>query len=192
VNRRLLALALCVGLPLVAAGCGGGTQSKPQKLGANDVPFGLLDAPTSTVPPTTVPLRQYPFVVYFINGDGAVNAVVRTSNDRPIPSIVGDALLAGPTPEEIQVRMHTAIPKRSVGHVSGVLKQTVKVDLDPSFGDVNLSTQRAALAQIVYTLTALRGVKRVRFLLNGWITSVPRGNGTTRGTVTRADYAPAR
>jgi spore germination protein GerM len=187
-----VAFVVCVAVALALVGCGGGTQSKPQKLGAKDVPFGLLEAPTSTVPPTTVPVRQYPFVVYFISGDGTVNAVVRTSNARPVPNIVGEALLAGPTPEEVQVRMHSAIPKRSVVHFSGVLKQTVKVDLDPSFGDVNLSNQRAALAQIVFTLTALRGVKRVQFLLEGKVTSVPRIKGSTRGTVTRADYTPAR
>ena len=189
---RRLALALAVALALTTAGCGDATQSKPQKIGAKDVPFGLLEPPTSAIASTTVPVSQYPFVVYFINPDGAV-PVVRTSNERPVPKIVGAALLAGPTPQEVQVRMHSAIPKQSVARFSGVLKQVVTVDLQPTFTDVNLTTQRAALTQIVFTLTALPGVKRVRFLLDGEITSVPRLNGTTtRGTVGRADYTPER
>jgi spore germination protein GerM len=191
-SGRPVALVVSIALALALSGCGGGTQANPQKLGSKDVPFGLLDPPTSTIPPTTVPLRQYPFVVYYINSDGSVNAVVRTTNERPVPSVVGNALLAGPTPQEVQVGMHTAITKRSVQTFSGVLKQTVTVNLHPSFGDVNLSTQRAALTQLVFSLTALRGVKRVRFLLDGKITSVPRVKGSTRGTVTRADYTSAR
>jgi spore germination protein GerM len=175
----------------VVAGCGGGTQSQPEKLRRSAVPFGLLEPATSTVPPTTVQLRRYPFVVYFIGSDGVV-PVVRTANERPTPSVVGAALLAGPILEEVQVGMRTRIPARSVGSFSAVAKRTVTINLNPRFVDVNGSTQKLALTQIVFTMTQLRGVKFVRFLLGGEPTLVPRLNGTlTTAPVRRFDYQSA-
>jgi spore germination protein GerM len=177
---------------LLVGGCGGATQSKPEKLGHKAVPFGLLDGPTSTVPPTTVPLKKYPFVVYFMGLDGVV-PVVRTASEPPDPSELGRALLAGPSREEAQVGMRSAIPKRAVGRFGKVAQRTVTIDLKAPFTDVSGPTQKLALTQIVFTMTSLRGVKQVRFLLNGEPVSVPRSNGTvTRGPVHRADYAPSR
>jgi spore germination protein GerM len=117
---------------------------------------------------------------------------VRTANERPTPSVVGAALLAGPILEEVQVGMRTAIPKRSVGSFGAVAKGTVTINLNPQFVDVSGPTQKLALTQIVFTMTALRGVKLVRFLLGGEPTSVPRLNGTlTTAPVRRSDYQSA-
>jgi spore germination protein GerM len=186
-SRRIGLAALP--LVLLLGGCGSSTQSQPEKLGHNAVPFGLLAGPTTTVSPTTVPLRQYPFVVYFMGRDGVV-PVVRTGNMPPDPSEIGVALLAGPTREEVQVGMRSAIPKRSVGRFGKVAQRTVTIDLEATFIEVSGPTQKLALTQIVFTMTSLPGVKQVRFLLNGEPVTVPRANGTlTRAPLRRADYA---
>jgi len=184
-------LVAIVGASLALGGCGGGTQSKPEKLGREDVPFGLLDRATSTTPPTTVPPAIYSYFVWFVGPDGTVPAV-RSASVRPAPGVVGKALLAGPTPQELQLKIHSAIPPRSVGRFGKVSNGTVTIDLDRPFLDVSGPTQKLALTQLVYTMTALRGVRQVRFLLDGRRTTVPRLNGTiTSGPVRRTDYEPS-
>jgi spore germination protein GerM len=188
--RVRVAGALLAGFAVLAGACGGGTQSRPETLGSDDVPFGLLDEPTSSVPTTTAPARNYPFVVYFVGPDGPV-PVLRTASSAPDPSDVARALLAGPTREEVQVGMNTSIPPRAINRVGRVSQRTVTIDLDPRFVEVSGPAQTRALTQIVLTMTALREVARVRFLLDGEPVSVPRLDGTvTRGSVRRGDYLP--
>jgi Sporulation and spore germination len=191
VTVRRPAVVVLVGALLVAAtGCGGGSQSEPETLNQDAVPFGLLDEPTSTVPPTTVPVRKYPFVVYFVGPDGPI-PVVRTSSERPDPNEVGRALSIGPTREEVQVGMDSYVPRRAIGDISDVKRRTVTIDLNPPFVDVSGAAQIRALTQIVLTMTSLRGVSQVRFLLDGEPVSVPRLNGTvTDAPVKRGDYQP--
>ena len=57
---RRLAPVVAVGLLLVALGCGVPEDDAPQELSAEQVPFGLLDTPTSTTGPIQVipPERQ--------------------------------------------------------------------------------------------------------------------------------------
>ncbi|MCU1426541.1 MAG: hypothetical protein JWL83_541 [Actinomycetia bacterium] len=187
-HRRVTAALLTVALAMVAGGCGNRTQSHPVRLDQRQVPFGLLRPPTSTVPPTTLPVRKYPFVVYFQGVDGIVPAI-RTVGARPDPAAVGKALLAGPTGEEVQVGMRTAIPPLAIGSIGKIVRHTVAVDLRRPLIDVSGAEQKVAVAQIVLSLTFLDGVNHVRFLLDGSPVSVPRGNGTvTRAAVTRADY----
>jgi spore germination protein GerM len=191
--RAVIATVVALLVAVVAVGgCGSGAQSSPQQLDRNDVPFGLLEAPTTTAPPTTAPIAKYPFLVYFILEDGAV-AAVRTASQHPDTTTVGGALLEGPTPDELRVGMHSAIPSRSINRFGTASKHTVTIDLQPSFLDVSGATQKQALTQLVFTMTALRGVTQVRFLLDGKPTTVPRLNGTiTSGPVHRADYEVRR
>ena len=192
-TRRAIPIALVfVALVLSAAGCGGGTQSSPDKLSVDAVPFGLLDPTTSTVPSTTSPPAKYPFLAYFMGPDGVV-PVVRVASTKPTPGVAGKALVAGPTREEVQVGIRNTIPKRSVGRFGGLANGTVAIDLNPAFLDVSGQSQKLALAQIVFTMTSLKGVRQVRFLLDGQPTTVPRINGTiTNKPVRRSDYQSTR
>jgi spore germination protein GerM len=185
---RVVAGSLVATLALSAASCGNGQQSQPVKLDPKGVPFGLLaPATTTTAPAPETP--KYPFVVYFEGPDGVV-PVIRTSPTPPDPMAVREKLLEGPTNEEAEVRMRTALPKGAIGKVTDPVKNTVTVDLLAPFTQVIGTEQAIALAQIVMSLTLLHGVTKVRFMIDGEPVSVPRGNGTlTRGPVTRADYS---
>jgi spore germination protein GerM len=178
---------------VLLAACGGSRpQASPERLDKDAVPFGLLEAPTSTAPPTTVPQREYPFVVYFIGSEGPVLAL-RTASAKPDAQTVGKALLDGPTREEVQVGLRTSIPKRAIGRIGNVAEHTVTIDLNAPFIEVSGPSQTRALTQMVLTMTSLHGVTRVRFLLDGEPVSVPRADGTvTRAPVRRADYLPRR
>jgi spore germination protein GerM len=186
---RIGCIAVACGFGALVSACGTGAQSEPVKLSKRQVPFELLAAPTTTTPTTAAPTRKYPFVVYFETNDGIVFAV-RTSGTAPKPQTVAAALLEGPTGEETQVGMRTAIPPRAVARVSNAVRGMVTVDLNPAFAQVVLAEQKIALTQLVYTMTSLHGVNQVQFLLDGQRISVPRGNGTlTDKPVKRADYA---
>jgi spore germination protein GerM len=191
-SPRLAPVVVVTVAALVAgAACGGGTQSEPERLGPDAVPFGLLEEPTSTVPPTTQPARKFPFVVYFTASEGPV-PVVRTSSRAPDPEEIGRALLAGPTREERAVGLSTSLSPRAIGRFGRVSQRVVTIDLNPPFIDVSGAAQTRALTQIVLTMTSRRAVKRVRFLLDGEPVSVPRRDGTvTASPVRRADYLPA-
>jgi spore germination protein GerM len=182
-----------VAMILLLGACGGSRpQGSPEKLDKDAVPFGLLEEPTSTVPPTTVPQREYPFVVYFMGNEGPVLAL-RTASSKPDAQTVGKALLEGPTRDEVQVGLRTSIPKRAIGRIGNVAEHTVTIDLNAPFTEVSGQAQTRALAQMVLTMTSLHGVTRVRFLLDGEPVSVPRADGTvTRAPVRRADYLPRR
>jgi spore germination protein GerM len=188
---RYRATAVVIAAALLFVACGGSrSQSSPERLDKDAVPFGLLQSPTTTVPPTTVPQREYPFVVYFTGNEGPVLAL-RTASTKPDAKTVGGALLAGPTRDEVQVGLRTSIPKRAIGRIGNVAEHTVTIDLNAPFTEVSGPSQTRALAQIVLTMTSLHGVTHVRFLLDGEPVSVPRLDGTvTRKPVRRADYLP--
>jgi spore germination protein GerM len=190
---RYRAPAFVLAAALLFGACGGSRpQAAPERLDRDAVPFDLLEAPTTTVPPTTVPQREYPFVVYFTGNEGPVLAL-RTASTKPDAKTVGEALLAGPTRDEVQVGLRTSIPKRAIGRIANLAQHTVTIDLNRPFTEVSGPAQTRALTQIVLTMTSLHGVTRVRFLLDGEPVSVPRLDGTvTRAPVRRADYLPPR
>jgi spore germination protein GerM len=188
-SRLIGCLAAVCLLATVLAACGTGAQSDPTKLNPHTVPFDLLSGPTTTTPTTVAPTRKYPFVVYYETPDGIV-FVLRTSNVAPRPQTVIASLMQGPTKDEAEFGMRSAVPPRTVDHVSGLLRGMVTIDLNPSFAQVVLAEQKVALTQLVFTMTSLHGVKQVQFLMNGERVSVPRGNGTlTVQPVKRSDYA---
>jgi spore germination protein GerM len=180
--------ALCTFATLAVA-CGTGTQAEPTKLNPHGVPFDLLASPTTTTSTTVAPTRKYPFVVYYETPDG-ITFVLRTTNVAPHPQNVVASLLQGPTRDEAEFGMRSAVPPRAVAHVSGLARGRVTIDLNPSFALVALAEQKIALTQLVFTMTSLHGVNQVQFLMNGERVSVPRGNGTlTDQPVKRSDYA---
>jgi spore germination protein GerM len=93
----------------------------------------------------------------------------------------------------VQVGILTSITKRAVGRFGKVAKRTVTIDLNSPFTEVSGPAQKRALTQIVLTMTSLKGVKFVRFRLDGEPISVSRLNGTlTRAPVQRSDYLSTR
>lgn len=198
-NRRSArAVALAVALAVVVAGCGVEAQSSAERIEAQDVPFGLLAAP-GPAPTTTAPAQpRVTFVVYFT---GPEDTPVPTPRDAEPPLGLADvfnALLVGPTRAESSIGLRNRIPPETqvlqLRKVGG--GRTLVVDLGGDFAQAAGGTQVDALAQIVFTATALEDIERVRFLLDGERVEVPRSDGTlARGPVDRDDYReehPAR
>ncbi|MEX0847413.1 MAG: GerMN domain-containing protein [Ilumatobacteraceae bacterium] len=98
-------------------------------------------------------------------------------------------LLAGPTSAEQERSLRSAIPDASVVIDVELLRGVATVDLSPSFSDIPAQDQVFAVGQIVLTMTDLRGVGRVRFVVDDAQIAVPLPSGdTSEDTVSREDY----
>lgn len=115
---------------------------------------------------------------------------VVTRDVSPTPFSAMDALLAGPTASEQGLRLRSAIPEgtalRSAAFVS---PGTVAVDLSAELFDATGDELIDAMAQIVFTVSALERVSRVQVLVDGEAKQLPRGDGQlVAGPLTVYDF----
>lgn len=186
-----LALAALAVAAVALAACGVPVDSAPSALPKNGVPFGLLgpSAPpstTSTVPsPVEVPVR-----IYFVGPGGRLVAVAR---DVPVaaPGIttVLGALIDGPTDAEAAAGLQNSVPTQTVVLGATLTSGVATVNLGGTFGQLVGQTQIDAVAQIVFTATALPGVNGVSFELNGQAVEVPVASGAQVPEATPAQFA---
>jgi spore germination protein GerM len=102
-------------------------------------------------------------------------------------------LLEGPTAAEISAGVRSAIAAGTELRSATLEAGSAVVDLSRAFLDLGGEEQILAVAQLVLTATAVPGVDRVRFALDGEDLEVPRADGTlVRGPLTAGDYAALR
>lgn len=178
----------CVGcvVAVMLLGCGIPVEDRARPVPADMVPSSL---------PAPGPAASSP------SGDGGAASadvfLVRDSRlvrvGRPPwdpPSVEGAiaALLQGPTADERADGIRTALtrPVRLAGTVAAGVPL---IDVTDSFAGVEGEEQILALAQLVFTLTALPGVDGVSFALDGRPVEVPTGDGALeRGPIRRQDF----
>lgn len=113
-----------------------------------------------------------------------------TRDVAPTPASAMTALLAGPTATEQELRLSSAVPEgtvlRSAAFVApGTVAVDLTADLFEATGDVLID----AMAQIVFSLSALDRVSRVQVLVNGEPKQLPRGDGQlVAGALTVYDF----
>lgn len=135
------ALALALVLVSALAGCGGAKHAAEA---------------TTTAPAETTSLKAY-----FIR-DEQVGPVGReVPRTQAVAAAAMEELLKGPAPAEERIGLTTSIPAGTTLNRVSVADGVATVDLSP-----RLST-RAALAQVVYTLTRFPTVTAVRFGAGG-------------------------
>lgn len=101
------------------------------------------------------------------------------------------ALAAGVSASEASRGLRSAIPDPTMVTGATLVRGTAVVALASEFLDIPSTDQVLALGQLVYTLTDLRGVGRVRFEINGESVVVPLPSGeSTADSVSRDDFAP--
>lgn len=154
-----------------------------------DVPFGLLDSPTTTVPEDTG--SQQPTAVAtlcFLRDDLLTTVERRAPVDAELSDVI-ELLLAGPTTAERSAGISTAIGEDVVARQIDTSHGVAEIDLAEAFSDDSGHRQLRAVAQVVCTLTSRPGVGQVTFTLDGEPIDVPRGDGsTTSDPVARDDY----
>jgi Sporulation and spore germination len=188
---RVLRGSAAIATLLVLAACGVSTQKSPRQIGDGDIPFGLADrAPAGAATSTGAATFQYD--IYLVSGD-RLEPVKRGQSAVVSATAVLRALTKGPTTSEAAAGLRTLLdPGTTVDHVA-VRGDLATIDLN---GDPETfrpgADQSLALAQLVYTATALPGVSRVQVRLGGSPAEIPRGDGTlTTGPVRRSDYPAA-
>ena len=174
-------------LAVLASACGVPTDASPNRLAASDLPASL----TST--PTTTPGARHPVgalaQVYFVDADQLVARSRLVPGPRDVTGALG-SLLDGPTLPEAVRGISTDVSAGTTVLAVHVDRGHAVIDLSAEFADTGGPDQILAIAQVVYTATAVPPVTSVSFELSDQPVSVPAGNGTlVVGPVNREDYA---
>lgn len=187
-RRTLPGWALGGVIAVALGGCGVGSDSSADPLGAEDVPLALSPATTTTssttttvagtaaspssIPSTSTTVVGEPVSLYFVAGSRLV-AVEAVLPRRPSLGQVARALGAGPTMNGLRTVLTPSLIDR-VTFAGGV----ATVDLDRTdFDAVDPADQRLAIGQIVLTLTSRPGVGQVAFSVEGTSLAIPRPGG---------------
>lgn len=187
-RNRVLAGVLAVVVAAAAAtlvGCGVPAGDRVETIAPEQLPQGLR--PTdSTI--SAAPVDQEPIDVWLVRDELLVASRHRV--DPPVdPQKALDELLRGPTEAEQNRSLRSAIPDASAVLSAVVQGGVVTVALAPEFSDIPASDQLLAVGQIVLTLTDLRGVGRVRFVVEEAQIAVPLPSGESSDqSVSRDDY----
>ncbi|HNJ97140.1 MAG TPA: GerMN domain-containing protein [Ilumatobacteraceae bacterium] len=176
----LAPIALCVAL---TASCGFPEQGQSE----------AIDVNINTIPdaePTVPVVDPQETVRVWMVSDTTLISAERTLPLPTQPTDVLAALAAGVTADESAKGLRSAIPDSSMVIDATVAGGTAIVVLRGSFLDIPADDQVFAVGQIVFTLTDLRGVGRVRFEIDGEPVAVPLPNGdSSQDAVSRDDFS---
>lgn len=185
---RLVASLLAA---IVLAGCGVPTDERPRDIASRRVPFELL-APSSTTSTTAAPVISTVVPVYMVVNEKVVPLPREVLAPAVLTRLLA-ALLKGPTVEESDSGLRTAIPNDTRLLSARLDGSIATIDLSGELLAVSGQEQILALAQIVFTATELPGVAGVRFALDDKPIEVPRADGTlTSDPLRRSDYESLR
>ena len=183
----ILALVLLLVASLVGGACGVPANDGPQAISPANLPAGLLD-PNPGTSTTPVP-------VYFIVRDGDVDRLTEVTREVAEPTMPAariGALFSQPTADEADAGITSSIPADLVLLQDPVLDEetgVLTIDLSSELFDIQSAELTRAVAQIVFTVTQLTDVLKVRFLVEGEATPVPDDDGVEKeDAVSKADY----
>ncbi len=175
---------LVVGLALVLTACG--RPSGPVEVDADLVPFEVGRSPSPS------PGAEVRTITVYLVRAGHLEPVGREiASAAPDAEAAIGALLQGPTPQEREAGLGSAIPPVTRLLSVTVLRGVAEVDLAEEFqGPATPGHVLLRVAQVVWTLVALPDVSAVRFSIDGVTISVPtEAEQATDRPVTAADYA---
>jgi hypothetical protein len=177
---------------LALGACGIPTASAPSPIAKADVPYHLLNPPTTTTTiPGAPPAVGVTELIYLVAPSGHLVAASRVlAVPASLTQVIG-ALLAGPTAKEsasgVQSFLNRTGAQVTVAPTGGVA--VVSFTTNPI--QVVGPDQTLAIAQVAYTVTQQPGVTGVTFAIAGKDIEVPTAAGAqVPGPVGRADYLP--
>jgi len=175
--------AVVVLLALVLTGCGVPTDAEPRTLDAAEAPFQVF---SSTAPPA--PSGDGRVALYFVRDDRLVLQTRAVERSTGVEALV-DLLLEGPTPQQVEAGIRSALPTTFAVESVEVGRNGVAV-VTLGGESTQISTSPLGFAQVVATLTAPGRARAVRFRLDGEDLPVPRGDTSlAEEPVDRSDYA---
>ena len=175
---------------VLAAGCGLPTDDEALRLDPEDVPFGLIDPPPTTVqdPP---PGTTSQVTLYYVDQAGEALVQLPTAVPGPGDAATVVSTLLGSDAEELAeegalsaVPPETALLSSELGE-DGVLSLDFSVELQSIQGPNLL----LALGQLTCTATGLDNVVSVTYQIDGEDITVQNGEGVEQdGPVRCRDY----
>jgi spore germination protein GerM len=177
-RRGALCAVLVAGLALAA--CGIPTQQQPSSISPSRVPLHLASpggAGTSTTQPNAKSEAQV--TIYLLNTDSTLAPLHRfVQVPAPLDSIM-TAMLAGPTQNEENDGIYTAIPSNVAAlSVTPPQGSVVTVNFNEAFGEITGADTELAVAQVVATVVAASTPGTgVLFEIDGQPISVPISSG---------------
>jgi hypothetical protein len=193
VSRTRATAALAVSLAAFAlAACGIPTATSPSPIARSDVPYHLLDPPTTTTTsPGAAPAVGVAEVIFLVAPSGhLVPATREVAVPASLTQVVG-ALLAGPTATESAAGIQSFLSSAGVQVTLAASGGVATVDFTTDPIQVVGPDQTLAIAQVVYTVTQQPGVTGVTFAIAGKAIEVPTATGAqVPGPVSRSDYLP--
>jgi spore germination protein GerM len=183
----LLTAVTAIGL----TACGIPTASTPTPIAKSDVPYHLLNPPTTTTTapgaPVAVGVAEQ---IYLVATNGhLVSSAREVAVPATLTQVMG-ALLAGPTATESASGVQSFLNRTGV---QVVLSTTGVATVDFTTNPIQVvgPDQTLAIAQVVYSLTQQPGVLGVTFEIDGKSIEVPTAAGAqVPGPVARVDYLP--
>lgn len=180
---RVVGLAVTVGLALGA--CGIPTDGAPVPLADGAA------ATTSAAAETSAPADSANSATLYLSGDADTPDLVsvrRGLDGEPTPRRVLEALLAGPTEEDLARGYATLIPSGTRLLNVVVVDRRLTVDLSEEWGELQGPDAFSAYGQVVLSVTELTSVASVRFLVSGELIPAVTTDQGSQDTVTRADF----
>lgn len=179
-------LPLCVlALALLLSACGIGVDASPNVVNRKQVPFGLLRPSTHT----STPVVPGQYVTIYLEGPQRLVAASREVAAPVSAARVLAALGGGPTSAEASEGLESPISTAAPLSLWRLGTASVTVNVAGAFTKLAGAVQVVAVAQLVYTLTVLPGVRSVSLRIDGKQAKVPTAKGTlTGGPLDRADY----
>jgi Immunoglobulin-like domain of bacterial spore germination/Sporulation and spore germination len=162
VGRARIPLLLMCAFSLVLAGLACRSED------AADNPPGAGGAESGGAKPGGEEAEEFAFEVWYLNGEALHRAARTHERTQSVGRVALEALLQGPSPEELDEGVVTAIPTGT---------NLLGLDIDNGLASVDLTQEYASgggslsmrmrLAQVVYTLTQFPTVSSVAFSLDG-------------------------
>ncbi len=156
------------------AGCGPAAQGEP-------VPV----LPGRPEPGTPAPPRSTDVVQIYLVRDGRLVAVPRTGRSA---SDAVAALVAGPTPLDVETGLGSAILAHAVRLAGPPSPDVVTVEVTPEFAGLPERERFLAAAQLVWTTTEVCCATQVRAQLDARPLPLPTDAGPVERPVRRDDY----
>lgn len=186
--RKTVTRSLAMAVALTLSACGITADQVPRDLPLDQRRAGEADN-GAEAGPTGTSLK-----VYFLNASvqGKADRLQASSRDvAATPEAAINELLAGLNVEDRDRKLRTAIPPGTqLRSASFANDGTAVVDLDTEFFEARGAQQLRSVAQIVFTLAGIPGVREVRLLVDGQSREWPRGDGSLQArALTPADYA---
>jgi hypothetical protein len=185
-------VVLAGAVAVATAACGIPTATAPTAIAKSDVPYHLLNPPTTTTPtPGSQPAVGVAEQIFLVAPNGHL---VAANREVAVPATLSQllgALLAGPTATETAAGIQSYLGGTNVSVSATQANGVATVHFHTNPIQVVGPDQTLAIAQVVYTATQQAGVTGVTFAIDGKPIEVPTAAGAqVPGPVGRADYAP--